>query len=157
MGFVLIGMAMARSGIHDTRVLARFGLAAFVLASAPCLLLAGSVAPVFAASDSAESSIWEPEGEALVDWCLDVAQEELYPCTMSEYEEQANDFSRSDGGVRPLARCSPRGRSRTRWAHCPIGSRPRPNLRPLQRGLREGPLKLRVRRLLSRQWKRMKW
>lgn len=81
MGFVLIGMAMARSGIHDTRVLARFGLAAFVLASAPCVLLAGSVAPAFAASDSAESSIWEPEGEALVDWCLDVAQEELYPCT----------------------------------------------------------------------------
>ncbi|GAB3820869.1 hypothetical protein GCM10028820_27850 [Tessaracoccus terricola] len=98
LGFVLLGMAVARCGIRETRVLVRFaaaGLAAFVLASAPFVISQGSLAPIFAGTDSFAEQEGD-EGPVLQDWCLDQDAEELYPCTMAEYEEQEASFTEED-------------------------------------------------------------
>lgn len=90
-GFVFIGMAMARSGITETRTLVRFGAAgliAFILASAPFVIMERSLAPIFAASEKGVFG-----DDELVDWCLDTEAEELYPCTIRDYEEQAETFT----------------------------------------------------------------
>lgn len=95
LGFVLVGMAIARLGIHDTTVLVRFaaaGLAAFVLASAPFVLSHGSLAPVFAAGAGMDVEAFGEEA-VLLDWCLDSEAEALYPCTVAEYEEQEASFT----------------------------------------------------------------
>lgn len=92
MGFVFIGMAMARSGIAETGSLVRFGaagLALFVAFSAPFVIMERSLAPIFGTYDYSD----EMPGGSAEDWCLDAEAGELYPCTVGEYEAQAEEFS----------------------------------------------------------------
>lgn len=96
MGFVFIGMAIARCGLSHTRSLIRFavaGLVAFVVASAPFVLQERSLAPIFAGTDQPDYGNWPIEETALIELCLDIDSEELYPCTIADYEAQEVTFN----------------------------------------------------------------